>query len=90
MVSHLRIPYLEAFSYQNCVHWVLDIAFREDESRIRIGHADHHLSVLRHLALNLLRQEKTAKMGIKTKRLKARWSNDYLLKVLKAVNYCPR
>jgi predicted transposase YbfD/YdcC len=67
---------------ENCVHWVLDIAFREDESRVRTGHADHNLAVLRHIALNLLRQEQTANVGIKTKRLKAGWNNQYLLKVL--------
>jgi predicted transposase YbfD/YdcC len=67
---------------ENSVHWILDIAFREDESRVRTGHAAENLAIVRHLALNLLKQEKTAKIGTKAKRLKAGWDNDYLLKVL--------
>jgi predicted transposase YbfD/YdcC len=67
---------------ENRLHWVLDIAFREDESRVRRGHADQNLAVLRRLALNLLRQETTAKMGTKAKRLKAGWDDAYLLKIL--------
>lgn len=67
---------------ENRLHWVLDIAFREDESRVRHGHADQNLAVLRRLALNLLRQETTARMGVKAKRLKAGWDETYLLKLL--------
>lgn len=68
---------------ENQVHWALDIAFREDESRIRTDHAAENLAVLRHMALNLLRNEKTAKGGVYAKRLQAGWNNDYLLAILK-------
>lgn len=68
---------------ENQVHWVLDIAFREDECRVRKDHAAENLAVLRHMALNLLKNEKTAKGGIHAKRLQAGWNNDYLLSVLK-------
>jgi predicted transposase YbfD/YdcC len=67
---------------ENRLHWVLAIACREDESRVRQGHADQNLAVLRRLALNLLRQERTATMGTKAKRLKAGWDQAYLLKLL--------
>jgi predicted transposase YbfD/YdcC len=86
-ITSAACPQVEAtvrthWEIENQVHWVLDIAFREDDSRIRIGHTPESFAVLRRIALNLLRAEKTAQLGIKAKRLKAGWSEDYLLKLL--------
>lgn len=67
---------------ENSVHWVLDMAFREDESRIRQGHSPHNFAILHHIALNLLHHEHTAKVGTKAKRLKCALDEAYLLKVL--------
>ena len=67
---------------ENGLHWVLDIAFNEDRSRVRKDHAPANLAVLRHMAVNLLKQETSAKGGIKAKRMQAGWNEDYLLKVL--------
>lgn len=66
------------------LHWVLDIAFREDDSRVRKGHADENFAIARHIAINKLKNEKSLKRGIKAKRKKAGWDNNYLLKVLTA------
>lgn len=67
---------------ENQVHWVLDMVFREDESRVRQGHAAENLAVVRHIALNLLRQETTRNASIKGKRLLCGWDEAYLAKVL--------
>lgn len=61
---------------------LLDVAFREDESRLRNGNRQENMAALRRWSLNLIRQEKSVKGSIKTKRLKAEWDNSYLEKVL--------
>ena len=58
---------------ENQLHWTLDVAFAEDECRIRKDYAPENLALVRHVALNLLRRETSATVGIKAKRLKAGW-----------------
>lgn len=72
------------WSIENSLHWVLDVSFREDESRIRKDNAPQNFAVLRHMALNLLKRETSLKKSVKSKQLRAGWDNDYLAKVLNA------
>ena len=67
---------------ENKVHWIMDVCFREDQSRARAGYAAENLATLRRLALNLLKQEKTKKRGIRGKQLNANWDHAYLLRLL--------
>jgi len=67
---------------ENKLHWSLDVSFGEDDSRIRKGFGAENVSRLRRIALNLLKQEKTAKCGIKIKQHKAGWDEKYLQKIL--------
>lgn len=67
---------------ENGLHSVLDVAFQEDHHRLGKDHSLENFAVLHHLALNLLKQEKSVKAGIEAKHLKAGWDNDYLCKVL--------
>ena len=68
---------------ENSLHWVLDVAFNEDHSRKRVRNAAQNFSLINRIALNLLKNEKSAKVGVKGKRLKAGWDNEYLLKILR-------
>jgi predicted transposase YbfD/YdcC len=67
---------------ENKVHWSLDVTFREDTLRNRVGHSAENLSRIRRLALNLLRRDKSCKVGAKGKRLRAAIETDYLLQIL--------
>lgn len=72
----------EHWGIENSLHWRLDIACREDESRIRKGNGAENFAILRHIALNLLSKEDTVKVGINLKRNMAGWDESYLEKVL--------
>ena len=67
---------------ENCCHWVLDVIFKEDESRARSGHAAQNLGTTRGLAMNLVRRESTNRRGIKGRVKRAGWDNKYLEKIL--------
>lgn len=67
---------------ENQLHWVLDVVFDEDQSRIRSGYADQNFAALRRFAVSLLTQDTTRKLGKHAKRLRAGWDNDYLLQLL--------
>jgi len=70
------------WSIENSLHWQLDVTFREDQCRVRQGHADTNCSLLRRTALSLLKHEKSSKIGVKNRRLRAGWSDAYLEQVL--------
>lgn len=72
------------WSIENSLHWTLDLAFREDESRARANHSAENLNIIRHLSLNLLKQEKSCKESVMSKRLLCSWDTSYLSKVLGA------
>jgi len=71
------------WAIENQLHWVLDVSFNEDQCRVRLGHAAENLAVVRHIAINLLKQE-SSKLSIRAKRLKAGWDHKFLCKVLTA------
>jgi predicted transposase YbfD/YdcC len=80
--KRLNVAIGQHWGIENKLHWVLDVAFGEDLSRKRAGHAAENFSLLNRIALNLLKQDKTSKIGVHGKRLKAAWDHDYLLRLL--------
>ena len=70
------------WSIENALHWTLDVAFHEDLNRARLDHSAQNLAILRHIALNLLKQENSLKVGLKAKRLRAGCDDAYLLNIL--------
>lgn len=70
---------------ENSLHWVLDIAFNEDQCRIRIGHAAENLATIRRLAINAIKANTSRTGGIKAKRLQAAWDMDCLIEILMAM-----
>lgn len=74
----------EHWGVENGLHWCLDISFQEDSCRVRKDHAPENFAILRHMATNLLKRENSLKGGLQTKRLKAAWDHNYLLKILTA------
>ena len=71
---------------ENRLHWALDVAFHEDHSRVRVGHAPENLAIIRHLALNLLRHDRSRRASLATKRLCAALDDTYLRTILDGLN----
>jgi predicted transposase YbfD/YdcC len=79
------------WTVENNLHWVLDVAFGEDDSRVRKANAPENMAMLRHLALNLLKADTTTKVGVQTRRKKAGWDERYLVHLLGVKGaYTPR
>ena len=78
MLYAVRSPW----GIENDVHWILEVTFREDDSRIRPGNGAENFAVLGHIALNLLKRENSSNLSLRAKRNQAAWNDDYRLKVL--------
>jgi predicted transposase YbfD/YdcC len=74
---------------ENCLHWVLDVQFREDASRVRVGHEARNVATLRHLALNLLRQDQSVRGSLAAKRFRAALDHTFLLQLVASLTQAP-
>ena len=74
---------------ENCLHWVLDVQFRDDACRVRVGHEARNFATLRHLALNLLRQDTSVRGSLAAKRFRAALDHSFLLQLLAGLAHPP-
>ena len=81
-IDDISLAIRKHWGIENSLHWVLDTCFREDECRKRAGNSGINFNKVRHVALNLLKSEKSTKASMPTKRLKAGWDDSYMLKLL--------
>jgi len=72
----------EHWGIENKQHWILDIAFGEDDSKKRAGNAAENFAILNRMALNIVKQDTSAKVGVKTRRMMAGWDDNYLTRLL--------
>ena len=70
------------WAVENALHRVLDVTFREDDSRVRDRTAARNLALLRKIALNIVGRDKTTKASVRARRKKAAWNDAYMLKLL--------
>jgi predicted transposase YbfD/YdcC len=70
------------WAVENALHWVLDVTFREDDSRVRDRTAARNLALLRKIALNIVGRDRTSKASVRARRKKAAWNDSYMLKLL--------
>ncbi len=70
------------WAVENALHWVLDVTFREDDSRVRDRTAARNLALLRKIALNIVGRDRTSKASVRGRRKKAAWNDAYMLKLL--------
>ena len=70
------------WTIENGLHWILDVTFREDDSRVRDRTAARNLAILRKIAINLIGRDRTTRISIRARRKQAAWNDDYMLSLL--------
>ena len=84
MWGNLRSALGGHWAVENKLHWVLDVTFGEDQSRVRKDHVPRNMSLIRKLAINLLREDKSGKKGLSKQKIWAAFNTDYHAEILRA------